>query len=252
MSDLPATIWDDLKIHQDFFTTKHELYQSIVSTLLHECFTDEATPVAAMLLQAMPLLDNQLSSSTPTSRKLKISIDVARFVGFHDIAIMKREDEQRLIFEVALLILLSLRNDFVTCPYPSVAQLIAHYPEFENQDEAELGKLMHFANFMTYAQILLPPKQRKAHLLDIVTRAVEGSSKKYVCGGGQTAATARRVLIYERVGGTTNCIIIFRERELCSLAYLKNIVYHRHIEEPTASPPNGRQQSGLGRYHGYH
>ena len=149
------------------------------------------------------MLDQHLITSTPTTRRLKTALEVAKLVGFFDISLMKREDENRLLFEVALIVLLSLKPDVVACPYPSIAVLLASYPEFESCEEDERIKLMYFANYMKYAQALLPPKQKKAHLLDMVTRRTEGSTKKYVCGGGQTAATGRRVLIYEREGGTS-------------------------------------------------
>ena len=42
---------------------------------------------------------------------------------------------------------------------------------------------------MSIAILVLPPKSKKAHLLDLVTRIVEGNEVRYITGSGETAAT---------------------------------------------------------------
>ena len=61
-----------------------------------------------------------------------------------------------------------------------------------------MSVLLSFRNVMKIAQQIIPPHYNKRHLLDIVTRIAEGYQQKHVTGGGQTASTSRRVLIYER------------------------------------------------------
>lgn len=56
---------------------------------------------------------------------------------------------------------------------------------------------------MSVAILVLPPKSKKAHLLDLVTRIVEGNDIRYITGSGETAATRRRVAIYEIEGNIT-------------------------------------------------
>ena len=56
---------------------------------------------------------------------------------------------------------------------------------------------------MSIAILVLPPKSKKAHLLDLVTRIVEGNEVRYITGSGETAATRRRVMIYELEGNIT-------------------------------------------------
>ena len=53
---------------------------------------------------------------------------------------------------------------------------------------------------MKIAQLVITPKNHKNHLLDIATRISEGKNMKYITGSGQTLATTRRVMIYEREG----------------------------------------------------
>merc|ERR1711998_16231 len=60
-----------------------------------------------------------------------------------------------------------------------------------------------YRNMMSIAILVLPPKSKKAHLLDLVTRIVEGNEVRYITGSGETAATRRRVTIYETEGNIT-------------------------------------------------
>jgi hypothetical protein len=177
------------------------LFLAIGTTLLKHSFSNKVESSVGMLHQAIPLLDAELRKSQLPNMKLKLVIEIAKFVGFHDISLTKREEESRLLFEAALIVLLYFNKDFFTCPYPDTTFFLQVYPEFAEVKEDELMKLFHFANFMSCAQILLPAKGKKSHLLDLVTRITEGWKHKYVTGGGQTSSTGLRVLIYEREGG---------------------------------------------------
>ena len=75
------------------------------------------------------------------------------------------------------------------------------YPEFNELDSVEIEKLLDFCNFMKIGLLLQPAKGHKGHLLDLITKITEGRSTKYICGGGQSLATTRRVQIYESEGG---------------------------------------------------
>jgi hypothetical protein len=54
---------------------------------------------------------------------------------------------------------------------------------------------------MVLATQIIPAKGNKQHLLDLVTRIVEGKGVEYKTGGGQSKDTAKRVFIYESVSG---------------------------------------------------
>ncbi len=51
---------------------------------------------------------------------------------------------------------------------------------------------------MKVAMLVITPRLNKGHLIELVTRIVEGTNMKYITGGGQTKETSRRVKIYER------------------------------------------------------
>lgn len=201
-------------------TSPKDLYTAIALTLADKCFTDDVASVMSMLHQAIPLMDEELRRVKPQNRILKLVMDIARSVGFYDIAITKREEEKRLIFEASLVLLLYFNEDLFVRSYSSIENLLEKYPEFEQLDDiGELDKLFHFTNFMICAQVLLPPKGKKSHLLDLVTRIVEGCKHKYVTGGGQTSATALRVLIYEREGGIIMSLFSFIPYDSLSLIF---------------------------------
>jgi hypothetical protein len=89
--------------------------------------------------------------------------------------------------------------------YPSLESFVQDYrtvQEFVGVEKNELRKLYQFTNFMKVALLLFPnPKFKKAHLLDLTTRASEGRRVKYITGSGQTIDTSRRVRVYEREAG---------------------------------------------------
>lgn len=199
----PAECWRALKERP---ISEEELYHQIAITLCNYSFSPEcSTRLGPYLERAMPLLDQQLRAATHTHRKLKIAYDVAKLVGLEDISTLKRQEESKLIFESALVVLLSFRGDILSVaqifPYASLKEFLAHYPEFNGLDQDEQMRLFDFANYIKFSMVLLNPKGKKAHLLDMVTRITEGKRAKYVCGGGQTAPTSRRVAIYVKESG---------------------------------------------------
>jgi hypothetical protein len=182
--------------------TPTELCEGIVNILIHHCFVEEVVPVAN-LRQAMPAIYNKLTVSNPENRSSSIALDAARTTGLFDICKAKKDAEDRLVFEAAIIMLLYLRRDIVNYnyPYKTIQEFLAEYPEFNSETEEEVVKLFNFANCMKVAIQLIKPKLHKSQLLVLCTRLTEGKGVKYVTGSGQKAETKRRVAIYEHEGG---------------------------------------------------
>lgn len=85
-------------------------------------------------------------------------MDVGKSTGLNNIGLLNREDEHRLLFETALIVLLYFDEELYRCPYSDLESLLSNYPEFKKCDERELKKLLNFANFMDCAIRLLPAK----------------------------------------------------------------------------------------------
>lgn len=63
--------------------------------------------------------------------------------------------------------------------------------------------LCHMANLCGIIFKYISPKRGKLLVMTVAPRLVEGWNVKYICGSGQSRATADRVLIYEREGSVT-------------------------------------------------
>lgn len=183
------------------------LFEEIVNVLLEKCFSPDVHSLRDRVLEVMPDMDALLLQSNLQTRSLKIAVDIGK------LAKINREQESRLIYEAALIVLLYihvLRGTPLTYPvsvgmFKSYDEIFEQYKgckEFTTYDilEMEQRKLLSFSNIMKVALVLMP-KPKKAHLLDLVTRIAEGRQAKYITGSGQTILTARRVQIFQTQSG---------------------------------------------------
>ena len=196
-----------------------ELYQCIVDLLVEKSFSSEVSYLRDKIIDILPEIDRQLLSSSIYGRQLKIVLDVCKL---HKV---NREQESRLIYEAAMIVLLYmhiLRNTNMSQPpaitfYTSYSELLTVFEEQKDLhpqaatcevSENEQRRLLTFANIMKVA-LLLMSKPKKAHLLDLVTRISEGRNAKYITGSGQTAQTARRVMIFQYESGIFTILIFY-------------------------------------------
>lgn len=195
----PSRYWAELGAQNK---TGQELCDGIVNILVKYCFVEDLIPVAT-LKAAMPIIYSKLTASIPENRSSSMALDAARTAGLFDIGKAKKESEDRLVFEAAIIMLLYLRQDIVNYnyPYKSIEEFLTEYPDFQKENEEEIVKLFNFANCMKVAVQLIKPKLHKSQLLVLCTRLTEGKGVKYVTGSGQKAETKRRVAIYEHEGG---------------------------------------------------
>ena len=109
------------------------------------------------------------------------------------------KDSRGVFYECCYIMLYAkLRSPEFNIPYE---EFLLKFPEFSSLDDKELGALKRFFDAMIVAQKCIRPQGNKQRLLEICTHLAEGSTKKYITGCGQTAATARRVLIFHTVAG---------------------------------------------------
>lgn len=86
--------------------------------------------------------------------------------------------------------------------YGSMSEFVIAYPNFADLEIQEKVILMEEANWMNKLFLILPAKKNKGITLAVITKFIEGIEKRYVTGSGQTAATQRRVDVYERESNT--------------------------------------------------
>jgi hypothetical protein len=205
----PSRFWAELGSQNK---SPQELCEGIVNILVRHCFVEEGLPVAN-LRQAMPIMYAKLTNSNPDARSSSMALDAARTTGLFDIVKAKKDAEDRLVFEAAIIMLLYLRRDIINYnyPYKTIPEFMAEYPEFATETEEEIVKLFNFANCMKVAIQLIKPKLHKSQLLILCTRLTEGKGVKYVTGSGQKAETKRRVQIYEHEGGKKLTMMLRRQ-----------------------------------------
>lgn len=149
------------------------------------CINSSAKDNVGNLKAVLKIVDQRLSISSCVSK-------------------LHRSDEKRLCFEAAFLLLYSNKEEADDAKIRTIPAFLVKYPEFKDDamiEPSEQDTLLKFRNMMKLAQLFIPAKNHKEHLMDLVTRLVEGRDQKYVTGSGEKPATRRRVLIYEREGG---------------------------------------------------
>jgi hypothetical protein len=164
-----------------------ERYVQILKDVLPDfeaCINSSGKDNVGNLKIVLKIVDQHLSQSTSISK-------------------LHRSDEKRLCFEAAFLLLYSNKEEADDSKIRTIPAFLQRYPEFKDDamiEPTEQETLLKFRNMMKLAQLFIPAKNHKEHLMDLVTRLVEGRDQKYVTGSGEKPATRRRVLIYEREG----------------------------------------------------
>lgn len=142
-------------------------------------------------------LENIIAKETnPTQITKKMKI-FASSVGVEPLS---RFNDKFLIVEVALVLLLSSRAEYQYLKI-SFHEFLKEQPEFNNETYAEQELLHIYRNMLAAALKVIPGKWNSNHLLDVVTRIVEGKDKKYVTGSGATKQTRNRIDVYHNLTG---------------------------------------------------
>jgi len=157
--------------------------------------------LCGQLRAAILKMNEAIETRQITDISINMAYQICSRLVRENIGKLKKHNEKRLCFEVAFIMLFAFRPECREFVVSDVALFLSTYPEFAGLDEVQMKTLMDFRNVMNIAQRVIPPLHHKNHLLDLVTRIVEGRTVKYVTGSGQTFATSMRVLIYHRETG---------------------------------------------------
>lgn len=106
---------------------------------------------------------------------------------------INRKKEQRLAFE-AVIVFAFMKSRHAKNIEISMEDFEQKYPQFcgSNVYLEEKNLLFDFCNCVRYVQCLIPPKNNKEHILDLVSRLTEGYTVRRVTGTGMTKETFRR------------------------------------------------------------
>merc|ERR1711991_616301 len=134
------------------------------------------------------------TNPTQVTKKMK------NFASSMGVEPLSRFNDKFLIVEVALVLLLSSRAEHQKLKI-SFEEFIEEQPEFISETPAEQELLHTYRNMLAAALKVIPGKWNSNHLLDLVTRIVEGKDKKYVTGSGATKQTRNRIEVYHNLTG---------------------------------------------------
>ena len=131
--------------------------------------------------------------------------EMALAAGLHAGLSVEAEGNDVILYSALVLILL-IRNDDDTRQlqiFHSNEEFLGMFTSSDFQDltEGETTALRRFANCINISKSIISAKQNKERLMKIASCLSEGLV--YITGSGQSPATTRRVLIFERLTGTS-------------------------------------------------
>jgi hypothetical protein len=115
---------------------------------------------------------------------------------------INRKKEELLSFE-ATVVLAFMKTDYCSNLTVEMDKFLENYPQFKSDsiDDAERARLLEFSNCVLVVQLLIPAKNNKEHLLDLVSRLTEGYSVRRITGTGMTLETRNRYDIIHHEAG---------------------------------------------------
>lgn len=120
---------------------------------------------------------------------------------------INRKKEERLAFE-AVVVLAFMKSRHAENIEISPDAFEKKYPQFCGSDVylEEKNLLFDFCNCVRFVHCLIPPKNNKEHILDLVSRLTEGYSVRRVTGTGMTKETFRRYEIIHVEGNLEKAV----------------------------------------------
>lgn len=195
----------------------NQLYAKIIEAVLGRSVLVESLPAGIIeaFKASLPEMDKRLKEVIDCGDivQLKMARDVASELVSDDVERWNRSDERRLCFELGLVYLLTSKyhkwlNSKGVEYNESKEDLLNEYQyaDFENLDDSEVEALVKF-RYVTNVLKIIVDRPKKGLFLDLVTRAVQNYSYKYVQGSGPSRATRLRIKIFE-----TECDVVPRRR----------------------------------------
>ncbi len=173
-----------------------------------------------------PLVNYFLTQPRPNITMRNILKHLSRVLNVNILG-FNRKKEELLAFE-SFVVLVFMKSTYAENVLLSMEDFEAKYPQFCESSIylEERKRLFEFCNCVRFVQCLIPPKNNKEHILDLVSRLTEGFSVRRVTGTGMTKETARRYEIIHVEG------------------HLKREERPMRRVDPSTKPPKERKKRG--------
>jgi hypothetical protein len=154
--------------HKNIYLTSLTVFSYAVVTSYMNCNPREKITMVSILKMLSPMVQHQILS-------------------------INRKKEERLAFE-AVIVLAFMKSKHAANVELSKEAFERKYPQFCGSEVylEERNLLFDFCNCVRFVHCLMPPKNNKEHILDLVSRLTEGFSVRRVTGTGMTKETFRR------------------------------------------------------------
>ena len=111
---------------------------------------------------------------------------------------MKSYDERRRCFEAALVLYLSTREEVLKLQWTDTSIFLKAYPEFLLiKDTKELELLLYFRNITKISLALLPHRNKKTYIIDLVSKIAEAKFPEAKFGSDRSSSK-NRIIIFEK------------------------------------------------------
>ena len=167
-------------------------------------YTSTNPHIVGQVYHLYPYVQYYISKKPRDLITMRNILKFASFLINTSLHVRNRKREDLLVFEAVIV------YAFMKSPYGEKVTLTME--EFESKyadicDEKlvtdEKNNLLDFCNCTRFVQQLIPPKNNKEHILDLVSRLTEGYSVRRVTGTGMTKETRNRYEIVRREGNLT-------------------------------------------------
>jgi len=187
--------------------TTFRCVEDIISHLTEFSFSSairENSRICDALRIALPRLIEYIQSTSFVDLNMKTANSISSIALGESIDKINRKKEERLIFEAAFIMLACMCRSSIQLTFTEV-EFLESYPNYSYNvlGSSEFKSLLRFRNIVKIGMHLIPPVKNKDHLIDLVTRLVEGKLVKHISGSGATKETQRRTNIILTEGNLT-------------------------------------------------
>lgn len=157
-----------------------------------------------LVYMSFPYITHFIAEKQPTMISMRNILKFLTFIVNERLYVINRKREELLLFE-AVIVFAFMQSSYATRVPLTMEQFEQKYPDMCDDKIVadEKQNLFEFCNCTRFVQRLIPAKNNKEHVLDLVSRLTEGFSVRRVTGTGMTKETRNRYEIVRVEGNLT-------------------------------------------------
>lgn len=170
--------------------------ETMIRYMFHYSFSsafNKNTYWTTLVSYTFPFIANAMQTRRRDQISMTSMLKLLSPMAQYQLTTMNRKREERLSFE-AVIVFAFMKSSHADNVALTMEAFEDKYPQFCGSDVylEEKKLLFDFCNCVRFVHCLMPPKNNKEHILDLVSRLTEGYTVRRVTGTGMTKETARR------------------------------------------------------------